>query len=56
MDATKRAPFLNRELYSSVLVRVANDAAAKTLIDRIEADKRLPLRREREFNITARRR
>jgi putative ABC transport system permease protein len=48
MDADEARAVFDREMYSSVLVRVANDAAAKALIDRIEADKRLPLRAERE--------
>jgi len=48
MDADEARAVFDRELYSSVLVRVAGDAAAKALIDRIEADKRLPLRADRE--------
>jgi len=48
MDADEARAVFDREMYSSVLVRVANDAAAKALIDRIEAEKRLPLRAERE--------
>src|SRR5260370_20711712 len=48
MDAVDARDVFDRGMISSVLVRVSNDAAAKGLIDRIEAEKRLPLRAERE--------
>lgn len=44
MDADESRSIFDRENYSSVLVRVENPAAAKSITDRIESDKRLPLR------------
>ena len=44
MDADESRSIFDRENYSSVLVRVENPAAGKALAERIEADKRLPLR------------
>jgi putative ABC transport system permease protein len=44
MDADEARSIFDRENYSSVLVRAENPAAEKALADRIEADKRLPLR------------
>src|SRR5262245_11783287 len=43
MDADEARSLFDRENYSSVLVRVADDARAADLIQRIESDKRLPL-------------
>ncbi|MDB6109898.1 MAG: hypothetical protein JWR69_1648 [Pedosphaera sp.] len=44
MDADESRALFDRENYSSVLLRVDDPAAGKVLIDRIESDKRLPLR------------
>ena len=44
MDADEARSIFDRENYSSVLIRSANPEAAKSLVDRIESDKRLPLR------------
>ena len=44
MDADDARSIFDRENYSSVLVRVTGPEAAKSLIARIESDKRLPLR------------
>jgi putative ABC transport system permease protein len=44
MDADEARSVFDRENYSSVLVRIADPAAGKALAERIEADKRLPLR------------
>ncbi|HZV33822.1 MAG TPA: ABC transporter permease [Verrucomicrobiae bacterium] len=44
MDSDEARSIFDRENYSSVLVRMENPAAGKSLADRIEADKRLPLR------------
>jgi len=51
MDTDEARSIFDRENYSSVLIRVKEDAALKDLISRIESDKRLPLRavREKEF-------
>ncbi|MBI5773397.1 MAG: ABC transporter permease [Verrucomicrobia bacterium] len=44
MDADEARAVFDRENYSSVLVRAAGDAAAHSLTNRIDTDKRLPLR------------
>jgi len=44
MDADECRAMFDRENYSSVLVRVADGASANTLIQRVESDRRLPLR------------
>src|SRR5436190_2121193 len=44
MDAVEARSLFDREQYSSVLARVADDAAAESLAARVESDKRLPLR------------
>ena len=50
MNADEARDIFDRDAYSSVLVRV-NDAAAMTsLTNRIEADKRLPVRADREVD------
>lgn len=43
MDADESRSIFDRENYSSVLVRAADDAAGREFIQRIESDKRLPL-------------
>lgn len=48
MDADEARSIFDRDQYSSVLLRPRDDAAAKSLIKRIEADKRLALRAESE--------
>lgn len=48
MDADEARSVFDRENYSSVLARVANTNAAAALIQRIESDKRMPLRAELE--------
>jgi putative ABC transport system permease protein len=48
MDADEARKLFDRDQYSSVLVRVTDEAAARALIERIESDKRLPLRADRE--------
>ncbi|HZQ48352.1 MAG TPA: ABC transporter permease [Verrucomicrobiae bacterium] len=50
MDADECRSIFDRENYSSVLVRVPNDAAGKEFIQRIESDKRLPLLALREVD------
>lgn len=44
MDADEARAVFDREMYSSVLVRAAGAAAMRSLTNRIETDKRLPLR------------
>ena len=44
MDADEARSLFDRENYSSVLVRSASPEAAKVIADRVESDKRLPLR------------
>lgn len=44
MDANEARSIFDRENYSSLLVRVTEMAAATNLINRVESDKRLPLR------------
>lgn len=44
MDADEARAVFDRENYSSVLARVTGDAAAHSLTNRIDTDKRLPLR------------
>lgn len=44
MDADEARSVFDRESYSSVLVRASSPQAAKEFIQRIESDKRLPLR------------
>jgi putative ABC transport system permease protein len=48
MDADEARQLYDREDYSSVLLRVAEGPAGQGLAERVEADKRLPLRVERE--------
>src|SRR5581483_2974393 len=48
MDADEARSIFDRENYSSVLVRVADTNATAELIQRIESDKRLPLRADSE--------
>lgn len=43
MDADESRSVFDREYYSSVIVRVTDDAAGKAFIQRMESDKRLPL-------------
>jgi putative ABC transport system permease protein len=44
MDADEARSIFDRDNYSSVLIRGADPDAAKSLINKIESDKRLPLR------------
>jgi putative ABC transport system permease protein len=44
MDADEARSIFDRENYSSVLMRASGPEAAKAVINRIESDKRLPLR------------
>jgi putative ABC transport system permease protein len=48
MDADEARSIFNRQNYSSVLCRVGGPAAAAALIQRIESDKRMPLRADLE--------
>lgn len=48
LDADEARSIFDRDHYSSVLVRLADPAAGSALIQRIEADRRLPLRAEYE--------
>ena len=48
MDADEARSLFDREMYSSVLVRVKDPASLQPLLDRLEADKRLPLKAEVE--------
>ena len=48
MDADEARSIFDRDNYSSVLVRLADGASAASLTNRIEIDKRLPLRAEPE--------
>jgi putative ABC transport system permease protein len=48
MDADEARSLFDRENYSSVLARVTGPRAAQELMDRIAADKRLPLRADFE--------
>lgn len=43
MDADEARKLYDREDYSSILLRLADPTAGQSLLDRIEADKRLPL-------------
>ena len=49
MDADEARAIFDRQSYSSLLVRVTGDDAARELIRRIAADKRLPLRSDFEI-------
>ena len=53
MDADEARQIYDREDYSSVLARVPEETAAQALVDRIEADKRLPLNADREVKYYA---
>lgn len=53
MDADEARSIFDRDQYSSVLLRPRDDAAAESLLKRIEADKRLALRAEREVDYYA---
>ena len=53
MDADEARALFDREMYSSVLVRVSDSAAALSLTNRIEMDKRLPLRADLEVKYYA---
>ena len=44
MDGDEARSIFDREFYSSLLVRATDDAARAALIERIEGDKRLPVR------------
>ena len=44
MDADECRSIFNRNMYSSVLARIADNASADALIQRIESNKQLPLR------------
>jgi len=44
MDGDESRALFDRENYSSVLLRTENAAAGRTITERVEADKRLPLR------------
>ncbi len=44
MDADEARSIFDRENYSSILIRAVNDLAAQSLTNKLEADKRLPLR------------
>ena len=50
MDADEARSIFDREQYSSVLLRPRDEAAAAALLKRVEADKRLALRAEREVD------
>lgn len=49
MDADEARALYDRDDYASILVRVTDAAAAPRLVERIESDKRLPLRAEPEM-------
>jgi putative ABC transport system permease protein len=53
MDADEARSIFDRENYSSVLVRTTSGQAAAALINRIESDKRLPLRADFEVKYYA---
>ena len=53
MDADEARSIFDRENYSSVLARLADGASAASLTNRVETDKRLPLRAESEVNYYA---
>ena len=53
VDADEARSLFDRGNYSSILVRVAAGSVATNLIQRIESDKRLPLRAELEVNYYA---
>jgi putative ABC transport system permease protein len=53
MDSDEARSIFDRDNYSSVLVRVAEGANAGALTNRIETDKRLPLRAESEVRYYA---
>ena len=53
MDADEARSIFDREMYSSVLVRVADAAGVLSLTNRIETDKRLPLRADYEVKYYA---
>ena len=48
MDSDEVRSIFDREHYSSVLVRIADGASIESFTNRIESDKRLPLRANRE--------
>jgi len=50
MDADEARSIFDRDNYSSVLARVADGASVASLTNRIETDKRLPLRAEPEVD------
>lgn len=50
MDADESRALFDREQYSSVLLRPADDSPAEGLVQRIDQDKRLALRAEREVD------
>ena len=53
MDADEARSLFDRDQYSSILLRPRDDAAAKSLIERVDQDKRLSLRAEREVDYYA---
>ncbi len=50
MDADEARSIFDRDMYSSVLLRPRDEAALTNLVARIQADKRLSLRAEREVD------
>src|SRR6185295_8354441 len=53
MDADEARAIFDRDNYSSVLARVADGASSADLVQRIEGDKRLPLRADLEVKYYA---
>lgn len=53
MDADEARSIFDRDQYSSILLRPRDDAAAKELIEKVDKDKRLSLRAEREVDYYA---
>jgi putative ABC transport system permease protein len=53
MDADEARSIFDRDNYSSVLARASSPAGAQSLIQRIESDKRLPLRADMEVKYYA---
>jgi putative ABC transport system permease protein len=53
MDADEARSIFDRNQYSSILLRARDDASAEALMRRIDADKRLALRVEREVTYYA---
>ena len=53
MDADEARSIFDRDQYSSILLRPRDEAAGKKLIERVDQDKRLSLRAEREVDYYA---